>query len=118
MSLKLAVEYAKKNPIKARGRTSMPRIAAVLTDGFSFITGFNSYKTCPVQASFGTDEFKVHRHAEVAALKEGARRRVRFKDYTMYVARVLADGRPANAAPCTGCMAAIKKFGVKRVIHT
>lgn len=118
MSLKLAIEHAKKNPIKARGRTSMPRLAAVLTDGYSTVVGYNSYKTHPLQARFGTDEHKIHIHAEIAAIREGAARRICFKDFTLYVARVLADGTVGNSRPCTGCLAAIKEFGVKRVIYT
>lgn len=118
MSLSLAIKHAKKNPIKARGRTSMPRLAAVLTDGFSTVVGYNSYKTHPLQARFGTDEHKIHIHAEIAAIRKGSARRIRFKDFTLYVARVLADGTVANSRPCTGCLAAIKEFGVKKVFYT
>jgi len=118
MSLELAIKHALLNPIKARGRTSMPRLAAVLSDGRSTVVGYNSYKTHPLQARFGTDEHKVHIHAEISAISRGARRRLRFRDCTLYVARVTADGRVSNATPCEGCMAAIVSFGIKKLQYT
>lgn len=118
MSLKLAIKHARKNPIKARGRSSISRFGVLLTDGYSHYFGWNSYKTHPFQARHGQDEHKVHQHAEIAAIKKGLNRRVRFEDYTLYVARVLADGTEANSKPCPGCMAAIIRYGIKKVIHT
>ena len=121
MSLELAIRYAKRNPIKALGRSSISRFCCVLTDGHTFIVGFNSLRTDPLQAFFSKkvgEPEKVFCHAEVHAIKKGLNRRVRFEDYTMYVARVLADGTEANSKPCPGCMAAIIRYGIKKVIHT
>jgi len=123
MSLELAVRHALQNPIKSRGRTSISRFAAVLVNGYRTHVGFNSYKTHPMQARFakatGSPE-KIHIHAEIAAMCKAMQHRFGpdLSDYKMYVARVLADGTPACACPCEGCMAAITEFGIKRVEWT
>lgn len=123
MSLELAIRHAKKNKIKPKGRTSISRFGALITDGYRFIYGWNSYKTHTLQARFaaktGFPE-KLHVHAEVAALAKAANSidRPGFADMTLYVARVLADDSPACAKPCLGCLAAIAEFGIKHVEWT
>lgn len=125
MSLELAVRHALKNPIKSRGRTSISRFCTYITNGRSHFLGYNSYKTSPVQAKYAFktgNPMKLHIHSEISALIRSAKMwRIGNddpKDYRMYVARVLADGTPANARPCEGCMAAIAEFGIKEVYWT
>jgi tRNA(Arg) A34 adenosine deaminase TadA len=130
MSLELAVRHALQNPIKSRGRTSISRFATVLTNGYNTFIGLNSYKSHPLQARFaiktGFPE-KIHIHSEIAAIAQVARQALipnwaklnpDLSDYRMYIARVLADGSPALARPCPGCMAAITEFGIKHVEWT
>lgn len=125
MSLELAVRHALKNPIKSRGRTSISRFCTYITNGRSHFLGYNSYKTSPVQgywASLTGSPLKLHIHSEIAALIRAAKMwRIGNddpKDYKMYIARVLADGSPALARPCPGCMAAITEFGITQVSWT
>lgn len=122
MTLELAIKYAKTNPIKSKGRTSISRFAAVLTNGWNTYIGFNTYRTHPLQARFavktGYPE-KIHCHAEIAAIAKGTKdRNWNLDDYTLYVARVLADDTPALARPCPGCMSAISEFNIKHVEFT
>lgn len=130
MSLDLAIKYAKKNPIKARGRNSISRFAAVLSDGRTYFVGTNSYRSHTLQAFFSKNQERICRHAEVDAISQAIRaksseRRFAAKGpyrdlsgYTMYVARVLANGKPALAKPCEICMKAIEYFKVGNLEFT
>ncbi len=128
MTLQLAIKSALDNPIKARGHQSISRFSAVLTDGYRTFIGLNSYKTCPFQARFAADEHKIHIHAEIAAIKKAFSAVYSssnlygdfkpLRNYKMYVARLLADGTPALAKPCMGCMGAIETFGIKHLEYT
>ena len=114
MALHQAVEYARLNPV-----TTLPRHAAVLTNGrFSFV-GFNSHKTHPLQARFGRNEKAVCLHAEVDAIVKATRAgHTDLSSFSMYVARVLKDGSPALSKPCKGCQDALMSFNVKHVDWT
>lgn len=119
MSLELAIKYAKENPIRPRGRTSISRFGVILTDGYTVYRGRNSYKTCPFQSRFsartGCPE-KIFRHAEIEAIKKGIKDRGwNLGGFTMYVARLLADGTPACSYPCAGCLSAILEFNIKQI---
>lgn len=126
MSLDLAVKHALKNPIKRKGRSSISRMAAVLTVDNCTYVGYNSYKSHPLQARFGENEHKIYIHAEIAAIVKACREYdgyyhiADFKDMDakLYVARVLHDGTPALAKPCPGCLAAIAEFGINHVEYT
>lgn len=121
--LRQAIKYALTNPIQPRGRTSISRCAAVLTNRDRTFVGFNMYRSHPLQARFqkkvGEPE-KIYIHAETHAIIQALRTRVwpNLSDMTMYVARVLRDGTPANAKPCPGCVSALAEFGVKEVYWT
>lgn len=123
MSLELAIRYAKKNPIRPKGRSSISRFCAILTDGYSHFRGFNSYRTSVLQAKFSQrigNKEKICTHAEVASIVKAVRRGkvTDFSSYKMYIARVLANGEPALARPCESCMAAITEFGITEVEYT
>jgi len=82
-------------------------------------SGTNHYsKTHPIQAHFakmvGLPE-KIYLHAEIAALLD-CRDKI---PHSIHVSRYTKNGRPALAAPCPACMAAIKAWGgVKSVTFT
>jgi tRNA(Arg) A34 adenosine deaminase TadA len=131
MSLSVAVQTAIANPIKPIGRNSISRFGAVLTDGRQFFYGQNTYKTHPLQAKYGVNSESVHVHAEISAIIQALNWKARQKgthyrnkdicdlsDFTLYVARVLKNGQPANAKPCEGCMSAIKEFGIREIYWT
>ena len=127
MSLERAVKHALKNPIEAKGRSSISRFGAILSDGFSTYYGWNTYRTHPLQARFaaqtGTPE-KIHIHAELSVCIQAAKASLKYgkksdlSGFKLYVARVLANGKPAMAKPCDSCMAALLEFGVSSVEYT
>lgn len=127
MSLQLAIEHALKNPIKARGRTSISRMGAVLVKGKNRIRyyGWNSYKTHPLAREFSGNDNQVCIHAELDALLDffscsliDEHSSADLEDYTMYVARVLKDGTTALAKPCVACQKMLIHFGVGNVEWT
>jgi tRNA(Arg) A34 adenosine deaminase TadA len=119
VSLDLAIKHAEKNPIKSKGRSSISRFAAVLTDGYTTFVGYNSYKSSPLQARFSKNPESVCRHAEVHAIQKAIKGAYRdLSRYTLYVARLLASGKTALAKPCTVCQEAIKYYGIGKVEYT
>lgn len=125
----LAIAEARKNPIQPRGRNSISRFAAVLSDGKQTFTAWNSYKTHPLQAKFGSNEQSIHQHCELAVIIKAIRCLSKqagshYSDITdlggfrMAVARVLKDGTPALARPCIGCQRALEAFSIKDVEWT
>lgn len=112
--LNVAIKIALNNPIQ-----KLPRMGAVLKTKNSFWHGGqNSYKTHPMAKKFGRNEKSLCLHAEVDAIRNC----LRFGDDpsggTLYVARVLKNGKPAMAKPCEGCERAIVAFGIKDVEWT
>lgn len=119
MSLDTAIKYAKNNPIKARGRNSISRFCAVLTDGFTSFIGYNSYRTHPLQVRFSKDSDKGCTHAEISAISKAIKGAYRdLSGYTLYVARLLASGEPGLAKPCSVCQEAINYYGIGKVEYT
>lgn len=111
MSLKVALEIARSNPIIGK-----PRMAAVIYDRRHLVSyGLNSFKTHPLMARFNKHPQAVCLHAEIAAL---ANARQSVEGLTMYVARAFADGSPGLAKPCKGCERALIEFGLGDVQWT
>lgn len=79
--------------------------------------GFNSYeKTHPLQArtaAKANQPGKIYLHAEIAALVKS-----RGMVYSLSVARITKDGRPALAEPCPVCRLAMKEAGVEKIEWT
>lgn len=120
MCLELAIKYAEKNPIRARGRNSISRFASVLTDGYNTFIGWNSYKSHTLQARFAKNPEQICIHSEIAAIAKALRftKGKPLYKYNLYVARLLADGSTGIAKPCAGCQSAILEFGIKQVEWT
>lgn len=107
-------------------------MCAVLTDGTALFTGFNSYKTHTLVSRFSTHPDRIHLHAEMDCIrqalnyfskKSGVHRnsiinQVDLSEFKLYIARVLADGSPALAKPCSDCQKALKFFGITNVEWT
>ena len=82
-------------------------------------TATNNYlRSHPIQARFAKaagEPLRVFLHAEIAALiklKENDR------PYHISVERYTKDGKPALAAPCAVCLAAIKHYNLVKIEHT
>lgn len=91
-------------------------MAAVIMDGKREVSwGWNSRKTHPLAFRFSRRHDRVCIHAEISAL---AAAREPVDGMAMYVARVLKDGSPALAMPCTACQSALAAFGIENVSWT
>lgn len=128
-TLNKAIQLARLNPIRPVGRNSISRFAAVLTDGRREFFGWNSYRTHPLQARFGTNAKSVHIHAELSAIIQAIRYHGKqsgkhysditdLSNYDMFVARVIGNGSIGCAKPCSGCYRAIVSFGIRSVKWT
>lgn len=83
-------------------------------------TRTNSYtRSHPIQKHFavlaGRPE-AIYVHAEVASLI--ASKKLGREVHTLLIARINNEGEAIQAAPCEICSIAIKRFGVKEIIHT
>lgn len=93
------------------------RVGAIIAQRKAIIAmGTNNKKSHPLQAKFSSrPHLQAWMHAEVHALSLGRAGDLEGAD--AYVARVLADGSPANSRPCSGCSRALRHFGIKRVFY-
>lgn len=109
------IRFAQANEVKG-----LPRMAATLYagDGWHPYVGFNSRKTHPLAKRFGRHEDAICLHAEIDAIRNCLRCGDDPEGGTMYVARVLKNGKPALAKPCEGCQRAIVAFGIRDVFWT
>jgi pyrimidine deaminase RibD-like protein len=77
--------------------------------------GTNSKKTHPLQAKFTNKPYlKAWRHAEIHALALCGNDCL---GSDVYVCRSLANGNMGNSRPCSGCMEALKHFGIARAFY-
>lgn len=110
------IAHATHNPITSRGRTSISRMAACITDGVIRQLGWNTYKTHPLMYRFSKDHTKICLHAEIDALVRLSARYgltdLQDFGFDVYVARVLKDGTTALAKPCGTCMGALVGLGI------
>lgn len=78
----------------------------------------NSYnKTHPRQAQLAAQvdqEYKLHLHAEVAAIIKSRKNLI----HSITIERYDREGRPKNAQPCPVCSHAIKLAGIKWINYT
>ena len=133
MSLTLAVRLANARPlITPRGSSSISRVTTVLSDGVSQFIGNNSYRSHPFVKYFSESDSKICLHSELDALNKAVRyfsRRsgVSYKKsishlflsgFTASVARVLSNGEPALAKPCSVCQKALDHFKVSNIEWT
>ena len=94
------------------------RVGAVLVRSKNIIAlGSNGgYKTHPLQAEMYPERHWKGPHAEVMAVKHLRPYDVGGGD--LFVYRILKDGKPALAKPCSKCLKFLYSKGVKRVFYT
>lgn len=91
--------------------------------------GVNCNKTHPIQLRFKKNDHAIFLHAEINCIVNHIKHfgEEDLQGSTMYVARskmeLTAKGNGYDekwglAAPCEGCMKALKYYGIKRVIYT
>jgi tRNA(Arg) A34 adenosine deaminase TadA len=118
-------------------RAGGARIAAAVVIRNDVISlGRNMRKTSPFQKMFGRNEEAIFYHAETMAIRKAIKNlgleqatldeiHRAFRRATLYVVRIKAidADHPRRmiyglARPCCGCMEAMKKFGIGRVIYS
>ena len=98
--------------------------AIVVYKGKILSSGANLAKTHPLQRKFDhhrLDErfIPVSTHAEVNAIQKIIKDNdIDWSKCTIYVARVLKNGKTAMSRPCNSCMQLMKSLGVKNVYYT
>lgn len=112
------IQHAIKNPIQSRGRTSISRMAALITNKYNDdYYGQNKYKTHPLMKRFSRSDDKLCLHAEIDALLK-MDSYPDFSCYDIYIARVLKNNTPALAKPCSTCLGALTYFGIRNMYWT
>ena len=86
-------------------------------------SGCNQTKTHPLQKRVNkhrfNDDTKHSQHAEINCLVQLiGRRDIDFKDVSLYIGRMLADGTIGDCRPCEGCMALIRELGIRHLYYT
>ena len=100
-----------------------PHIGAVVVMGKTIIsTGYNSYKTRPLQHQYNIyRHFENYQnsipsqHAEMSALSHLIGKEIDWKRISIFTYRELKNGKPACSRPCIACMTLIKDLGIKNI---
>jgi tRNA(Arg) A34 adenosine deaminase TadA len=88
--------------------------AVLVNNGQVLASGVNTRRG--VSADYSEDAWRgSHVHAELVVISIAGHR---AKGATLYVARIGKDGVARPSEPCIRCQSAIKRAGIKRVVHT
>ena len=100
--------------------------AAIVLNNRIVAIGYNRRKSDPLQARFSKNESAIYLHAEIHSLKNSLKL-LDVEELTkcsIYICRV-KKVRPKSkeyvwgiAKPCSGCMRAIREFGIKNIIYS
>lgn len=124
--LTFLAEYAKENDPAGEHRVA----AAIYIKNSLIILGHNKNKTDPWAARFSKNSDADFIHAEIAAIKNTINHfrgekyaREILENATLFVCRVKRVSQNGEyiwgmARPCTGCMDAIRRYNIKRVIYS
>ncbi len=114
LRLKILTKIARDRPY-----SKLNRMAALLvTKDKEYHFGLNSKKTHPLAKKFSNNGKTICLHAEIDAIRNCIRAGSNPAGGSLYVARVLKDGTPALARPCSGCARAIVAFDIKECYWT
>ena len=102
-----------------------PHIGAVVVVGKTIIsTGYNSYKTRPLQHRYNIyrnfDDYEnsiAREHAEVAALSPLIGKDIEWDKVNIYVYREHKNGERGCSRPCAACARLIRDLGIKTVYY-
>ena len=124
--LAFLAEYAKENDPCSGAKVA----AAIYVKNSLIILGNNKKKTDPWAARFAKNSEADFIHAEISAIKNTINHfrgekyaREILENATLFVCRVKRISQNGEyiwgmAKPCTGCMDAIKRYNIKRVIYS
>lgn len=92
------------------------RHGAVIAHGSRVLAvGVNTHRADPLNVTDPKTDSAWH--AEISALRS-LRTTVDPSRLSLYVARVLKDGTPANSRPCAGCQAVLDYLGITDIHWT
>lgn len=93
------------------------RVGAIIARKGNVISvGTNRKKTHPIQKRFSRHQhLSPFLHAEVHAITLANAGDLEGSD--VYVARALSDGSPGSSRPCSGCLEALRHYGVKNMFY-
>ncbi|MBQ4060577.1 MAG: hypothetical protein IJD46_00985 [Bacilli bacterium] len=100
-----------------------PHLGAVVVEGKRVIsTGYNSYKTSPLQHQYNFyrkfDDYKnsiASQHAEINALNHLIGKDIEWDKVSIFIYRELKNGEKACSRPCAACSKLIKDLGIKNI---
>lgn len=103
-----------------------PHIGAVVVDNKTILsTGYNSYKTRPLQHRYNIyrhfkdyDTSYASGHAEINALSRLIGKEIKWDKVSIFIYRELKNGSRACARPCVACMQLIRDLGIKNIYYT
>ena len=99
-------------------------IGCVAVYGHKIISsGYNSYKTNPMQKRLNVHRFDVDTnhtlHAELSCLLPLINRKdIDFSSVSLYIYREHKSGDLALAKPCASCEALIRSLGIRNIYYT
>lgn len=99
-------------------------IGAVAVYGHKIISsGYNSYKTNPMQKRLNIYRFEADTpatvHSELACLLPLMNRKdINFSDVSLYIYREYKNGTLAMSRPCASCMALLRNLGIRHIYYT
>ena len=99
-------------------------IGCVAVAGHKIISsGYNSYKTNPMQKRLNAHRFDVDTnhtiHAELACLLPLINRKdIDFSNLSLYIYREHKSGDLAMSRPCASCEALIRSLGIRNIYYT
>lgn len=99
------------------------KLGAVVVSGNRILsTGYNSYKTRPLQHRYniyrsfdGYESSVARQHAEIAALSPLIGKDVDWNRTSIYIYRELKNKEKACSRPCKGCYKLIRDLGIKTI---
>ena len=95
----------------------------VVYKGKVISTGYNSFKTHPIQCKYNKLRFPEDSphslHSEIHALSHIAKaKNINWSKVHVYTYRENDSGNIAMSRPCTSCMGFIKDLGIKHIHYT
>ena len=125
MISKQKLKFFNTAELLARASSYKWQIGAVITQSGKIISsGIASDKTHPTQYKHNLSTGRLSNgwgqrlHAEFIAILRLPRNHNINNKTSLYVVRVLADGRRSMARPCVTCMSLIKEKGITNVYYT
>ena len=116
------IELAKKSEYTKHDGSYIMMGAKIYIGKICVAAANNCNKTHPIQLKYNhsagiTYKQRDYLHAEMSAMIKAFKAGYDLSKATLYIARTMHSGT-GLAAPCGACRAAIKEFGIKKIVYT